>query len=103
MRLPKKITVLGCPVRIVYIKSWDGHKDAHENLVGRLYPDTMTIYINSNFSPPVQKKFLIHELGHAVLSVCGADQTLSPEMQEVIVQSYAEFLFNEGQSLFKGK
>lgn len=100
MKMPKKITVLGCPIRIVYIKEWTGHKDVPKYLVGRLYPDTMTIYICTAFPESAQKKFLIHELGHAVLAVNGVDQTMTPEMQEVVVNSFAEFIYNELQGLF---
>lgn len=98
----KTIQVLGETVRIVKISSWKDHDNVEGDrfLVGRFYPDTLTIYINKNHSKECQERFLLHELNNAVLAIIGADQTLSLEMQEVLAQSFSSFYYSQRKRLF---
>ncbi len=93
MKIPNSINVLGKKVRIKKIKSWRGHPGIPESgrMVGRYYPDTQTIYIDTNFNNQTQLQFLLHEINHAIMDVVGIDQTLTLEMQETIAQSFASF------------
>lgn len=85
------INVLGVKVRIKKVKSWRGHKDVSETLAGRYYPDTQTIYINTNYRKDVQKQFLLHEINHCIMYISGIDQNMSLDLQEVIAQTFASF------------
>ena len=87
----KSVNVLGHKVRIKYISSWSGHKEAHEKLVGRFYPDTGTIYILKTLSKDIQQQFLLHEINHAIMFYTGIDQNISSDLEEVIAQSFASF------------
>lgn len=91
MNIPKMINVMGTKVTIKKIKKWDGHKDVPENLVGRYYPDSQTIYINSKWPKVTQERFLLHELNHALMHIVGIDQNMGLDLQEVIAQSFASF------------
>lgn len=53
---------------------------------------TRTIYICKTAPKAVQKYYLYHEIGHALKHFVGLDQVISPEVQEIIVQSYATLI-----------
>lgn len=50
------------------------------------------IYINKEAPIKIQKYYIYHEIGHAVKTFTGLDQVILPELQEVIVQSFATLI-----------
>lgn len=91
MKFPKFIEILGVKINIKPIKSWKGHKDVPEGLVGRYYPDTRTIYINTTFDEFTQKQFFYHEVNHAIMYLTGINQNISLDLEETIAQTFATF------------
>jgi Zn-dependent peptidase ImmA (M78 family) len=90
-KLPKSVQVFGrkIPIKLVpkeelnsYIQGAEGIWDTY----------TRTIYINKEAPLIVQKYYIYHEMGHAIKTFTGLDQILNPELQEIIVQSYATLI-----------
>lgn len=93
--MPKSVVVFGRTIPVKYLSSKD---------IIKLYPNpngapsglwdstTRTIYINSDLPRPEQKYTLYHELGHACNTFTGMELILAPEIQEIMVQSYATLI-----------
>jgi Zn-dependent peptidase ImmA (M78 family) len=84
--MKKHYNVLGCryTARIV-----TRMPEGFEGALGLCDTTTKTIYILKGVPVAHRREILRHELGHAVMSQCGADQSISSELVEVIVQSFA--------------
>lgn len=89
MKIPKTINILGKKIRIKKISSWKGHDDVSEQMVGRYYPDTQTIYIYTKWPLQVQFEFLLHEINHVIMFITGINQTMNLQLEECIAQSFA--------------
>lgn len=95
MKLPKNVPVMGEIIHVKAVKNWNGHKDVPGGLVGRFYPDSRKIYLNITYPENVVKRFLCHEINHAIMHITGIDQNMSLDLQEVIAQSFASFYMNK--------
>lgn len=94
LKIPRSINVAGKEIRIKKIKSWKGHPDITGKEVGRFYPDTRTIYINTNYSEDTQIHFIAHEINHVILFLNGCNQNMSLDLEECISQSVATFYYD---------
>lgn len=89
--MPKYVTILGRKIPI---------KLATREQLDRIIPNAegiwdgynQIIYIYKAAPKHIQKYCLYHEIGHALLTFTGIDQTINPELQEIIVQSYATLI-----------
>ena len=89
MKYPSKKTILGRDIKYEFstLEDHDGCYDPHN----------FVIKINNELSKKGLEKQLLatilHEEGHALLDLLGFNQTsLSLDMQELIVENYANFL-----------
>jgi ribosome-associated translation inhibitor RaiA len=51
-----------------------------------------TIFISKDAPVKIQLYYCYHEAGHAVMTFTGLDQIIAPDLQEVIVQSFATLI-----------
>jgi len=89
--MPKHVTIFGrkIPIKLCSKEQLDMiFKDA----AGIWDPVTRTIYIDSSAPKKTQLYWLYHEMGHATKTFVGLDQILAPELQEIIVQSFATLI-----------
>jgi len=100
MKIPKSICIMGENVKVQFVKDWSDHPAANNETAGIFYPSTMTIYLDRRCSRATQERFFLHEVGHAICFITGISQTAPNEMEEVIVQSFASFFFNQGKNIF---
>lgn len=63
-----------------------------DGLLGYCTKRPIKIYINTSSSKKDQMDSLCHEIVHAVTFRLGLDQVLSPEIQEVIAESFGNFI-----------
>jgi Zn-dependent peptidase ImmA (M78 family) len=100
--MPTSVIVFGRKIPIKYITSKQLSKFII-NAEGIWDTYTRTIYINKEAPVAVQKYYIYHEMGHAVMTFVGLDQIIQAEMQEIIVQSFATMQeeFIKQASLFK--
>jgi Zn-dependent peptidase ImmA (M78 family) len=86
--MPTFVTVFGRKIPIKYIpkKVLDTYI---QNAEGVWDTYTRTIYICKTAPKNIQQYYIYHEAGHAILHFTGLDQCLSPDIQEIICQSYA--------------
>lgn len=89
--MPKFVMVLGRKVPIKMLSKQELDKFIpHAEGIFDTY--TRSIYICKSAPKHVQKYYLYHEIGHALKHFVGLDQVISPEVQEIIVQSYATLI-----------
>jgi Zn-dependent peptidase ImmA (M78 family) len=84
--MKKHYDILGCRYTARLVPKMP---QGFENALGLCDTVTKTIYILKGVPEASRREILRHELGHAVMAQCGADQSVSPELLEVIVQSFA--------------
>lgn len=91
MKLPTELEVMGRVIPIKYI-----HKDDLNQMItgaeGIWDTYTRTIYINHEAPIEVKFYYSFHEAGHAVMTFTGLDQVIAPELQEIIVQTFATLI-----------
>lgn len=84
MRLPKQINVMGKNYQII--------KSSDMEDMGLLDEEAGTLSINMNQSEEDLLNTLVHELGHALFRRCGFNQGVQDQLEESIVQSYANMI-----------
>ena len=87
----KSIKVMGKVVKIKYVDRSVLDKMI-TNAEGIWDSYTETIFIYKKAPKAIQEYYIYHEAGHALLTYTGLDQVINPDMQEVLVQSYATFI-----------
>lgn len=86
--MPKTIDIYGRKIPIKYISKTELEKYiAGAEGIWDTY--TQAIYINKEAPRNIQLYYIYHEIGHAIKTFVGLDQILPPELQEIIVQSFA--------------
>lgn len=90
-KLPSSVELMG---RIIPIKliSKDELNTLIQGAEGIWDTYTRTIYINKEAPLLIQKYYIYHEMGHAMSTLTGLDQVILPELQEIMVQSYATLI-----------
>jgi Zn-dependent peptidase ImmA (M78 family) len=88
--MKKSINVLGAKVPIKYFDE----KNVEENrmLMGYCQNSPLEIYINNSLTKIQKEHTLCHEIAHIVMTRVGLDQVLSAEVQEIICESFANFM-----------
>lgn len=88
--MTKSVVVMGrkIPIKII---SQDEMNKFIPHAIGMWDSGTRTIYLVKE-SKAEMLCTLAHEIGHALFTMVGIDQCLAPEMQEIIVQSYATLI-----------
>ena len=81
MILPKHVDVFGQRYKV--------KMEVMENLAGLCDREKHIIYVNPIMPEVEQFQTLLHEVGHAVFSRVGLVQSISPELEEIIVESIA--------------
>jgi hypothetical protein len=89
--MPKFVTIYGrkIPIKICTKEQLDV---IFQDAAGIWDPTQRVIYIDGNAPKRTQLYWLYHEMGHACKTFTGLDQILPPELQEVIVQSFATLI-----------
>jgi len=89
-KFPSSIDVFGATIEIIERKYLTFGEDKVDGL---FIPDQKVILIEKTLSKEDKIQTLIHELGHAVIWRVSINQSgLSPELEEVIVDTYATML-----------
>lgn len=91
MKMPQDVEVLGRVLPIKYITKTELN-ELILNAEGVWDTYTRCIYINKEAPEKVQLYYIYHEIGHALKTIVGLDQVIAPELQEIIVQSYASLI-----------
>lgn len=81
MTLPKNVNIFGLKFKIKVVPL--------NGILGLCDRITNTIYIEASQSEKDKLHTLLHEVGHAVFGRVGLVQGISPELEEVIVESMA--------------
>lgn len=87
-KMPKSIEIMGRVLPIKYIEK-EALNEMIQNAEGIYDTYERGIYINKAAPQKIQKYYIYHETGHAILSFTGLDQVLPAEVQELICQSFA--------------
>lgn len=94
--MPKYVFIFGRKIPIKYLSPAEMLKlypNPHNSAPAGLWDSpSRTIYLNSDYPRKDQTYTLFHEMGHAVKSFVGLDQLLQPELQEIIVQTFATLI-----------
>jgi Zn-dependent peptidase ImmA (M78 family) len=86
--MPNSVIILGRKIAIKYISKEKLHELLpHSEGIWDVWDQT--IYINKEAPRKVQLYYIYHEIGHAIFTITGIDQSLPAEFQEIIVQSFA--------------
>lgn len=88
----KSYKVFGINYEIRYYKR-KIFDDKGNELAGDVCHETKLIRISLRQSIEEQKKTLIHEIGHIINRLSGVGGTISEELDEVIVESFAQGLY----------
>lgn len=89
--LPRKVTIMGREIPIKYI-SKTKLNDMIQNAEGIWDSYDRCIYISKDAPRNIQLYYIYHEIGHALKNFTGLDQVIPPEIQEIIVQSFATLI-----------
>ena len=81
MTLPKSLIIFGLKFKVKVT--------ALNGLLGLCDRSTNTIYIEAAQTSEEKWHTLLHEIGHAVFGRVGLVQSISPEIEEVIVENFA--------------
>ena len=84
MTLPKTLNIFGVKFKIK-LATLDGY-------LGMCDRRTNIIWIEKNQTDKEKLHTLIHEVGHAVYGRVGLTQAVSPEVEEILVESFATAL-----------
>jgi Zn-dependent peptidase ImmA (M78 family) len=93
--MPKNVCVLGekIPVKIVTQEKMN-QLFGHGNAMGLWASDLKTIFLSKDSNKDENLYTLCHEIGHVLFTKTGLDQVIAPELQEIIVQSYATLILD---------
>ena len=86
MRIPKQVMILGHKVSIKQTSKLPSG-DADTLGVADVLDDV--IHLHKDMSNEAKYKILLHEIFHHALWANGVSQTISPEIEECIVQAFA--------------
>ena len=88
-KLPKSITVMGTK----YLVKEKYELTHNSTLVDGLYdPNAHTIWVNKGLPQTNKWHALFHEIGHGVMEENSINQSLSDDMEHIIVEAYAKLL-----------
>lgn len=85
MKLPKHLYVFGEKYTLKQIEGLSAH-----GIAGQCHKVNKTIIVDSKLKGAELQETILHELFHAVVSEVSIDQTLSHELEEVIVDTFAK-------------
>ena len=85
--LPKSVIILGVKYTI---KEKDNLDHNNTPVDGLFNPNTYTILVNSGLEQWNKWHALFHEIGHGLMEENSINQSLSEEMEHIIVESYAK-------------
>lgn len=89
-KFPDSLQVFGAEIKIIERADL---MFGEEKVDGLFIPDTKIIMIEKSLPKEEKIQTLIHELGHAVIWRVSINQSgLSPELEEVIVDTYATMM-----------
>lgn len=91
MKMPTELEVMGRVIPLRYVQKEDLDKMI-SNAEGIWDTYTRTIYLNHEAPVEVKFYYTFHEAGHAVMTFTGLDQVMAPEIQEIVVQSFATLI-----------
>lgn len=86
--MPKSVVIFGRTIPIKYLSQKQIDKII-PGAFGVWDPEHYCIYMMKEQSRVSFFRTLRHEVGHAVKTITGLDQVLPPELQEIIVQTFA--------------
>lgn len=88
--IPKKIIIFGKPHKVTVISDLNSYGTP---VRGLLVLNDCHIYLDKSQPPEELLHTLLHECGHAIIQRISINQTgLPPEVEEVIVDSFATFI-----------
>jgi Zn-dependent peptidase ImmA (M78 family) len=88
--MSKSVVVLGekIPVKVVTQAKMNEILPNY-HAMGIWASDLKTIFLSKELNKEEALYTMCHEIGHVLFTKTGIDQVLAPELQEIIVQSYA--------------
>ena len=91
--MSKSIVILGdkIPVRVISQEKMNEILPNY-HAMGIWASDLRTIFLSKELNKDETLYTLCHEIGHVLFTKTGIDQVIAPELQEIIVQSYATVL-----------
>lgn len=89
MKLPKKLMILGQEFKIKEKPQKEIEKMLGQGTFGAMNYSDKLILIASDANELDKLLIFLHECGHAITHVNGLNQVMSPELQEVMVESFA--------------
>lgn len=90
MRIPKNVTIQGHRTKIKLVSELPDGKDT----VGVADVLDHEILIHKDLSPEAKRRIMLHEIFHTAMWRSGVSQSIAPEIEEVLCQSFA-YLFDE--------
>lgn len=88
MKIPASIKLLGHRIKIKPVENLERHHHA----MGMYVPAKKTILIDAHLDAEDILPTLIHELGHALFSLISINQAVSNDIEEIIVDNYANMI-----------
>lgn len=94
MKIPKSITILGRKIKISKVSPEILRQLSGIEASGLFDGDDLVIYLNRELSEREMLITLNHEFGHSLLNTVGISQVISPELAEIICDSFANGIFD---------
>ena len=88
--MKKFVNILGAKVKIKTFK--DANTEDNRQLMGYCHNSPLEIHINNSITKIQKEQTLLHECCHGIMVRVGLDQVLSNEVQEIICESFANFM-----------
>lgn len=89
-KIPKKLIIFGKPHKVTLMPDLHSYGTP---VRGLFLINHAEIYLDKNQAPDELLHTLLHECGHAIIQRISISQTgLAPELEEVIVDSFATFI-----------
>jgi len=88
--MKKFFNVFGSKIKVNYIDLDEETKD----LMGWTTRSPIEIFVNKNMSAHDIKLSILHECFHAVMFRVGLDQVIEESVQEILCESFADFVHN---------
>ena len=93
-KLPKSITILGTPTAVKLSKSLPESPDENRDTLGLADLLDHIIHVHKDISAPAKRRIMLHEIWHHASWRNGISQSIPPELEEVMCQTFA-YLYDE--------